>query len=84
MDSNILRQVLERVRSKDFTEQCVLWGSAATVSYLAYWYFLGIAAQDDRRALEHRLIQVMLQFRVLDRNRSHHSYRTFFVFMGTG
>lgn len=60
MDSNFLTRVLERAKSKDFAEQFALWGSAAAVSYLVYWHFLGKAAHDDREALGRRLIQVIL------------------------
>ncbi len=62
MDSNFISRVIERAKSKDFAEQFALWGSAAAVSYLVYWHFLGKASSDDRQDLERRLIQVISMY----------------------
>jgi hypothetical protein len=74
MDSGFLSRIIERAKSKDFTEQFALWGSAAAVSYLVYWHFLGKAAHDDRQSLERRLIQVNYKHHAVNANMSY-SYR---------
>ncbi len=54
----VLSSFVDRVKSKDFSAQFALWGSAAALTYLVYWHFLGNAANEDRRGLELRLIEV--------------------------